>query len=274
MENKDYYKILDVSKTAKAKEIKDSYRKLALKYHPDRNQDSQEAISKMKIINEAYAVLSDNRKRDEYNAMQQQFGANSYSQFRRSYTDQDIFNGSDINQIFEEIAKSFDLRGFEDIFKEHYGNRFHRFEFKRPGFYARGGMFFNASGRQRGCRRSVSNRRQARRLSGNAGKLSRYVFNKLSGMELPEAGSDIRDVISISAQKARQGGSHAYYLKHKAKKLIVHIPPGVHKGQRIRLAGMGTDGKGGGRSGDLYLKVKIRKAMLETINKFIARLKS
>ncbi|MBL0731730.1 MAG: J domain-containing protein [Desulfosarcina sp.] len=273
MENKDYYKILDVTKTAKANEIKESYRKLALKYHPDRNQDSPEAVSKMKLINEAYAVLSDNRKRDEYDTMQQQFGTNSYSQFRQSYTDQDIFNGSDINQILEEMAKSFGLRGFEDIFSEHYGNRFHRFEFKRPGFYARGGVFFGAPGRQRGCRRSVSHRRQAR-LPGSFGKLSRYVFNKLSGMELPENGSDIRDVISISAQKAQQGGSHAYYLKQKAKKLIIQIPPGVHKEQQIRLAGMGTDGKGGGRCGDLYLKVKIKKAMLEKINKFIARLKN
>ena len=272
MENKDYYKILGVSKTSNSPEIKESYRKLALKYHPDRNQDSPEAASKMKLINEAYAVLSDNRKRDEYDAVQQQFGANSYSQFRRSYTDQDIFNGSDINQIFEEIAKSFGLRGFEDIFREHYGNRFHRFEFKRPGFYARGGVFFGAPGRKKGCRRSVSHRRQAH-LPGNFGKLSRYVFNKLSGMESPEDGSDIRGIISISAQKAQQGGSHAYYLKQKAKKLIIQIPPGVHEGQQIRLTGMGTDGKGGGRCGDLYLKVKIKKAMLEKINKFIARLK-
>ena len=93
-------------------------------------------------------------------------------------------------------------------------------------------------------------------------------------MELPTNGSDGRAVISISEQKARQGGSYAYYLKQKSKKLIIQIPPGVHEGQQIRLAGMGTDGKGGGRCGDLYLKVKIKKTMLEKINKFITRLKN
>ena len=59
MNKKDYYKILDVAKTASADEIKDAYRKLALKYHPDRNPDNQEAENKFKEAAEAYEVLSD-----------------------------------------------------------------------------------------------------------------------------------------------------------------------------------------------------------------------
>ncbi|MBL0731348.1 MAG: J domain-containing protein [Desulfosarcina sp.] len=272
MDNKNYYTILNIPKTAQQTAIKESYRKLALQYHPDRNHDNPEAIDMMKSINEAYAVLSDSDKRREYDVMQQQFGSNAHSQFKQSYSDQDIFNGSDINQIFEEMAKSFGLRGFDDIFSKHYGNRFHRFEFKRPGCYARGAFFSGSPGRGRRCRRSIPNCRQAY-LADNVGKLSRYLFNKLTNQESVEDGSDLRDVIHISKQAARQGDKYAYNVKQKSKKLIVKIPPGIHDGQEIRLTGMGMDGKGGGQNGDLYLKVKIKKPLLEKINKFIARLK-
>jgi DnaJ-class molecular chaperone len=62
----EYYKILGVSKTATADEIKKAYRKLALKFHPDKNPDNKEAEAKFKKISEAYAVLSDQKKRQEY----------------------------------------------------------------------------------------------------------------------------------------------------------------------------------------------------------------
>ena len=62
----EYYEILGVSKTATADEIKKSYRKLALKFHPDKNPDNAEAEAKFKKISEAYAVLSDTKKRQEY----------------------------------------------------------------------------------------------------------------------------------------------------------------------------------------------------------------
>ena len=75
MNKKDYYKILDVAKTASADEIKDAYRKLALKYHPDRNPDNQEAENKFKEAAEAYEVLSDPEKRRAYD----QFGHDGVS---------------------------------------------------------------------------------------------------------------------------------------------------------------------------------------------------
>ena len=121
MTQKDYYQILSVNKNAASKEIKEAYRKLAFKYHPDRNKENGEAAEKMKIVNEAYAVLSSPEKRREYDALRQQFGSDAYSRFRNNYSQQDIFSGSDINHIFEEMAKAFGLRGSNEIFKEFYG---------------------------------------------------------------------------------------------------------------------------------------------------------
>jgi DnaJ-class molecular chaperone len=111
MDQSDYYDILGLVKNASTKQIKNAYRELAFQYHPDRNRDNPEATEKMKHINEAYAVLFDPAKRREYNKLKQQFGNSAYSQFRKSYTEQDIFSGSDINYIFDEMAKAFGFRG-------------------------------------------------------------------------------------------------------------------------------------------------------------------
>ena len=100
---------------------------------------------------------------------------------------------------------------------------------------------------------------------GNLGKLFRFVLKKISGIELPVNGDNINDVIQLSPLQAQQGGPYAYFLRKKSKKLVVNIPPGVKEGQQIRLAGMGEDGKGGGIPGDLYLKVRINRPLLQSI---------
>ena len=97
----DYYKVLGIEPEAESEEIKTAYRDLAFKYHPDRNQDNPAAAEKMKRVNEAYAVLSDPGKRRAYNALRDQYGHAAHDHFRKSYSDQDIFTGSDIHQIFE-----------------------------------------------------------------------------------------------------------------------------------------------------------------------------
>jgi len=92
----DYYKTLGVEKNADAEAIKKAYRKLALKYHPDRNPGNREAEEKFKKISEAYAVLSDPEKRKHYES----FGSD---QFSRRYSQEEIFRNFDLNEI---------LRGF------------------------------------------------------------------------------------------------------------------------------------------------------------------
>lgn len=265
MEQKDYYRILGVEQNDGPKRIKEAYRELAFKYHPDRNKENPESIEKMKAVNEAYAVLSNPKKRREYDALRQEFGSSAYSQFRKNYSEQDIFSGSDILAIFEEMAKAFGFRDYDDIFKEFYGQGYQTFEFKKPGYFAKGFVF---SGRPQ---RTDRNQTQIP-MWGNIGKLSRYVFKKFSGIQLPENGTNIEDVIHLTPLQAHEGGPCAYFLKKKSKKLIVKIPTGVREGQRIRLSGMGEDGKGGGKAGDLYLKIHIKKSLLQKIKDFISNL--
>jgi curved DNA-binding protein len=130
MDQKDYYKILGVSREATPKQIKEAYRNLAFQYHPDRNGGSAEAVERMKQINEAYAALSDPAKRRQYDGFRQTYGDSAYNRFRDGYSEEDIFRGSDINQIFEELSRAFGFRGFEDVFKEAYGSGYRTFEFR------------------------------------------------------------------------------------------------------------------------------------------------
>ena len=109
-------------------------------------------------------------------------------------------------------------------------------------------------------------------LQGSIGKLARFFLKKLSGIELPEKGVDIFDTIALSPEHARRGGPYAYYLRQKDKKLVVKIPPGVKHGQSIRLTDMGTDGKAGGKSGDLFLKIRIRKPLLQHLKDLFSKI--
>ncbi len=93
----DYYKVLGVDKEATPEAIKKAYRKLALKYHPDRNPGNKEAGEKFKKISEAYAVLSNPEKRKQYD----NFGSDNFSQH---YSQEDIFRGFDINEILRDLG--------------------------------------------------------------------------------------------------------------------------------------------------------------------------
>jgi len=265
MRQQDYYEILGVRENAGAKQIKDAYRKLAFEYHPDRNKGNPQASERMKAVNEAYAVLSDPSKRRQYNALRQHYGDSAHGQFRQQYSEQDIFRGSDINEIFEQMAKAFGFRSHQDIFREFYGPAYRHFEFRRPGFFATGFFFFGPLKWRKHSHRQFPQH-------GHLGKLSRFFLEKISGVQLPEDGSDIHDVIYLNPEQAQDGGPYAYVLQEKSKKLVVKIPPRVRDGQLIRLAGMGKDGKGGANPGDLYLKVRIKKPLLQRVKKFVSDL--
>ena len=262
MSQTDFYQVLGVDQSASESKIKEAYRQLAFKYHPDRNKGDSRAADHMKRINEAYAVLSNPDKKTEYDQLRNQFGSSAYSRFKNTYTEQDIFSGSDINHIFEEMARSFGFRGSSEIFKEFYGKGYQQFEFKSSGGSTHRYVFRNLS-------RSGFQQRIPPQLSGNLGKLIRFVLQKATGIQLPEDGDDIDEHLYLAPQQALQGGPYAYYLRRHAKKLVVNIPPGIREGQRIRLAGMGEKGKSGGKPGDLFLRVHIRKPWLKSLKNFL-----
>jgi len=97
MAGKNYYDILGVSKTASAADVKKAYRKLALKYHPDQNEGNKAAEAKFKEISEAYAVLSDPEKKQNYDM----YGAEG---FQNKFSQEDIFSGFDFGSIFKEFG--------------------------------------------------------------------------------------------------------------------------------------------------------------------------
>lgn len=266
MAAQDYYEILGVSQDADTKTIKEAYRVLALRYHPDRNREDPQAVDRMKAVNEAYAVLSHPDKRRSYDALQQQFGSSAHRHFRQQYSDQDIFSGSDIFRIFEEITRMHGFRRPEDLFREFYGPGYRSFSGRRGGMHFRGFVYTG-----RGPRGHRARGQQSHGSRGpGMGRLARLVLERLTGMVLPEAGSDIEDVIRLPPEKAAEGGPYAYEDRDRKKKLVVKIPPGVRPGQRIRLAGLGRPGRGGAPPGDLYLRVEMAKPILE---RWRARLK-
>jgi DnaJ-class molecular chaperone len=270
MADNDYYKVLGVDAGADEAQLKEAYRKMALKYHPDRAGDGTAAAEKMKAVNEAYAVLSDSRKRQEYDQLRRNFGSGAYGKFRNSYSEQDIYRGTDINQIFEELSRSMGLRGFDEIFKEVYRDQYRYFEINRPGMQGRGYIFGGVFGMGRGP--SKGRFKGLNSSSKGRGRLSAQLLQKMLGMGQPKKGEDLNDIVLLAPEMAARGGPYAYYLRQGRRKLVVKIPPGVRDGQRIRLSGMGRPGKAGGSPGDLYLRVKINKSIGQRVKEFFSRL--
>jgi DnaJ-class molecular chaperone len=262
MSQGDYYQILGVDKSATSQTIKEAYRRLAFQYHPDRNRENPSAVEKMKEINEAYAVLSDPKKKKDYDTLQEQYGPYGYDRFKQSYSEQDIFRGSDIDQIFEEMARAFGFRNFGEVFRESYGQGYRTFEFRRPGVFGRGFMFFGPGGRRA---YQSEDRTSFKTLPGHLGRFTQVLLKKMLGIREPRRGRDWEDVIFLTPVQAREGARGQYNHRRRSKELIIKIPPGVREGQKIRLKGMGAEGKEGGEPGDLYLKVRIKKPLLQRI---------
>ncbi|GAB4174033.1 MAG: DnaJ C-terminal domain-containing protein [Geothermobacteraceae bacterium] len=111
---KDYYAALGLDKTATPEQIKKAYRKLAIKYHPDKNPGDKQAEERFKEISEAYAVLSDPEKKRQYD----QFGD---AGFHQRFSQEDIFRGADFSDIFREFG--FGSGGLDDLFGNLFGGR-------------------------------------------------------------------------------------------------------------------------------------------------------
>lgn len=220
MAAQDYYKTLGVAKTATQDEIKKAFKKLAVKYHPDKNPGDKKAEEKFKDVNEAYAVLSDAKKRRQYD----QFGS---SGFHQRYSQEDIFRGSDISDIFREM-------GFGgDIFGTIFGG----------GRGGRGGF----DSRRRGGSINMED------LFGGGG------FG--AGRGYAPKGQDLTMEIFIDFLEAVDGCEKPidYMFDGKRRQVKVRIPPGISPGQKLRLAGKGGAAGPGQPAGDLFLTVQVHE---------------
>ena len=262
---RDYYDVLGVGDKASQQEIREAYRKLAFQYHPDRNKDASGATERMKAINEAYATLSNPTKRGEYDALKQRYGPAAYDRFRQTHSQEDIFRGSDIDQVFQEFAKSFGFRDANEIFREFYGPGFRAYHFGRPGFSFRRYVYSPAQGSQSGARQQP-----AVVQSGLAGKALKFLLEKVLKVQIPERGRDIVDTLHLTERTISVGGEveYGYRVSGKSRKLAVKIPAGIRSGQTIRLRGIGSPGKAGGPPGDLLLRVVVRVPLSQKIRLF------
>ena len=245
----DYYNTLGVTRQADTAQIKQAYKKLAIKVHPDRNPDDAKAAEKMAQLNEAYAVLSNPEKRQNYDQLRERFGDDATGRFRQTHTYEDILRESDIEKIFQEISDNFGLRGFQDIFKSGKIHGGGVFMFGTFGFPHGRGKATGGGGFLKGIGRTL---------------LNNVIANALNP---PDMGKDIHETIFLSEQHAQKGGPYAYYHNRQGKKLIVKIPENIQEGRKIRLKGLGKTDAITGETGDLYLTVSIKKSLLSKIKK-------
>ena len=226
MEFKDYYATLGVTKAASEKEIKQAYRKLARKFHPDVNPGDKTAEARFKDINEAYEVLGDPAKRPKYDEL----GANwrQYEQAERA-GGANPFAGWNVNtggapgggggfrtMTQEEMENLFgDTNPFSDFFTTFFGG--------------------SGGGPAAGARGARSGRTRTR------------------------GGRDVEHELDLTLDEAYHGTTKRLALSHggPARTVDVRIPAGVGEGSRVRVPGEGEPGSGGGPAGDLYLRLRV-----------------
>lgn len=277
--NKDYYRILGVSREAAPEEIKKAYRQLALKFHPDRNPGDRQAEEQFKEISEAYGVLMDPGKRKQYDLFSQTpFGAGRQSDF--SYTQEeifrDIFNNPQASEVFSELGQEFARMGFR--FDERFFN--HLF-FGGQGFFfifgGPGGFRYSSSGGSQDQARNpaevfppiLENVLIPRGVTLK-GRIASWVFRKGIGFFLrrllpnafpsgPAGDNPLDLTYSFPLSRAEVSTATTKELSFqrngKQEKLLVKIPAGIRDGTLLRLRGRGKNQ--GGRVGDLYLKIRL-----------------
>jgi DnaJ-class molecular chaperone len=251
---KDYYSIIGVSERASHEEIKHAFRKLAMKYHPDRNLGNEKwAEEKFKEINEAYAVLGDKVKRQEYDRMRQAGFSGYGTRYAggRYYSQEQVFaDAFNSPYLFQELARMFQEAGLR--FDERFVDNL---------FFGGKGFIFTFSGQpsEKDWYMSASEYRPPLLLR-LAGKVLRFTLRRMLGMQefsWQNKGENLYHEIYLSQEEAASGVDKKIKYKRgrEKKKLMVRVPPGVIRGMRIRLRGMGLEGK---TPGDLFINVRIR----------------
>lgn len=259
---RDYYETLGVTRDAAKDQIKASYRKLALKFHPDRNKEPG-AEDKFKELSEAYAVLSDDEKRGLYD----RFGHAGVDQ---RYSQEDIFRGADFGDIFGNLG---------GIFEQFFGGlggfgRQRRPSGPPPGEDLRTDLQLTLEEAFRGAKRDVRLRRpetcETCRGSGARSGTARKTCQVCHGRGQVQHAT--RSVFGsfVQVSQCSQCDGTGSLLEHpceacrgegrtlQERRLEVEIPAGVDDGSRLRLGGEGAAGVQGAARGDLYVFVTVR----------------
>lgn len=304
----DYYEILGVPKSATGEQVKKTYRKLALKYHPDKNNGNKEFEEKFKEISEAYAVLSDPEKRRQYDT----YGSTG---FHQRYSREDIFKNFDINEILRQFG--FSNQGF-------HGASFHQGGPSSAGYNPFFGGNFTGTGSCGGCGQPMKGPDLIYQLSVsledvlNGGEkqitLQTNGRAKNVSVRIPrgiEEGKKLR--LKGKGGNAPAGGvpgdlylkiqmePHALYERYgddiilnktipfsdaclgtkievesiDGKTFMVNVPSGTNGDSRLRIKGQGLPSGPIGERGDLYVKivVEVPKELNDEQRELVASLK-
>lgn len=262
-EKRDYYEVLGVSKTADTETLKKAYRKLAKQYHPDLNPDNKDAEAKFKEINEAYAVLSDEKKRANYD----QFGhAGADGQGFGQYSNMD-FNDI-LSSIFGQgFGGGFGFGGFQQG-----GGRMNRRPTKGADIEYRLQIDFLEA--VFGCKKEISLSKEdtCPHCKGNGCKEGttpkKCPTCHGEGQVVQEAQSIFGRMQTLSTCPTCRGRGeiieeacahcHGKGTKVQSKTLILTVPAGINQGETLVLNREGLPGKFGGPKGNLYITIQIK----------------
>jgi curved DNA-binding protein len=293
---KDYYAVLGVDKTSSDDQIKKAYRKLAIKYHPDKNPDDKQAEERFKEVTEAYAVLSDAEKKQQYD----QFGDTG---FHQRFSQEDIFRNVDLGDIFREFG--FGGRGNDDIFSQMFGGQgghagcggHHRARpMKGQDYLMRTTIPFRQAilggerridldrngqaeqiqvrippGVEHGQKLRIAGKGGASSSGGPTGDLLLEI-QVAADPQFRREGQDLYTTLKLSLTGVCLGESVDVPTLDGSKR--VKIKPGSQNGSKIRLKGFGVAARGKRPAGDLYAVVAVevptdltdeQKALLEQL---------
>jgi len=259
MAKRDCYEVLGVGKNASADEIKRAYRRMAMKYHPDKNPDNKDAEAKFKECAEAYEVLSDQDKRQRYD----QFGHEGLR--GAGMHDFSRMKWQDIGSIFE------DMFGMEDFLCDIFGARSRRSRHAGParGYDLETTVELTLNDIARGAEKTIEFTRQDACTecdgTGSAKGSSPGQCPACRGTGQVARGGGFFQMVSTCGQCGGSGQVITNPCKKcrgsgripKKRTVNIKIPPGVHEGQGIRVASEGEPGRGGGPRGDLYCYVRV-----------------
>jgi curved DNA-binding protein len=276
MASDDYYRELGVSRDASADEIKKAYRKLAVKYHPDKNKGDKSAEEKFKKISEAYAVLSDPEKKKQYDT----YGS---TDFHQKYSQEDIFRNFDFSNIFRDLGfdMGFGSGGFNFGGKSGHRSSHHRFT---HGGMAKGGdltyeipltphEILNGTektvsvgtgqlkvkipkGMITGKKIRLQGKGQSSPGGGQAGDL--FIVSKVvpdSGFEAD--GHDLTSCYEIRLTEAVLG-TKINVKTIDGTEICITVPPGTQHKTRMRIPGRGIPHMQGNSRGDMYVMINVK----------------